>query len=191
MHALLDAFAQVLERVPEAELHLVGSGDGARDLAVRSERLGLGRAVTFGGTLRGDELVEAYHESSVVVVPSPTESEPFGMTLVEAMACGRPVVGADVGSTRVVVRDRVDGLLTPPDDPAALAHAVTWLLLDPELRQEMGTAGRQAAETRWDWSHSTRRTLEVLRAAGATPESGPRRTRSSRLRSRAVAPRRA
>ena len=109
--------------------------------------------------------MRAYQEASVVVLPSLTEAESFGMTLVEAMACGRPVVGSRVGGIPGVVRDGVDGLLVPPGDAPALAEALRRLLTDEELGATMGAEGRRAAESTWDWRHSTGTTLRVLREA--------------------------
>ena len=166
IRVLLQAFAQVLTEVPDAELHLVGAGDDMADLAALADRLGCNGSVVWRGALTGAELVAAYHGCSVVVLPSLTESESFGITLVEAMACGRPVVGSDVGGIRFVVRDGVDGLLAPPGDPGALARTLVRLLADPDLRERLGRAGRAEAERRWDWRHSTGRLLDILGGAG-------------------------
>ena len=163
---LLEAVA----RVPDARLVLVGDGDDVPHLRARASSLGLDDRIVFRGSLHGDALVRAYQDAAVVVLPSLTESESFGMTLVEAMACGRPVVGSAVGGIPFVVRDGVDGVLVPPGDASALAAALDRLLSSPEELERMGRAGREAAVDRWDWRHSMARTLDVLRdAATARP----------------------
>lgn len=73
------------------------------------------------------------------------------MALVEAMACGTPVVGSAVGGIPYVVDDGENGLLVPPGDPVALATACAGLLSDGVLADRMGAAGRRAAEQRYAW----------------------------------------
>lgn len=171
VHVLLDAFASLLPAVPDARLVLVGDGDDVPALRDRVELLGIGASVEWRGALTGAELVRAYQRGSVVVLPSLTESESFGMALVEAMACGRPVVGSRVGGIPWVVRDGVDGVLVPPGDAAALASELVDLLRDDARREALGAAGRAAAEERWDWRHSTVATLRLLgEAAGRRRE---------------------
>ena len=110
--------------------------------------------------------------AGVLALPSLTESESFGMALIEAMAAGCPVVGSDVGGIPHVIRDGVDGLLVPPGDAIALARA----LRRRPRRQRAGRAARRsrarrAAEQTWDWAHQEERTMAQLRA------TAPRRLR--------------
>ena len=163
VQVLVEAFASVVDAVPDARLVLVGDGDDVPHLREQAATLGVADRVELAGSLHGDDLVRAYQQASVVVLPSLTESESFGMTLVEAMSCGRPVVGSAVGGIPEVVRDEVDGLLVPPGDPAALAGALRRVLTDDELQARLGAAGRAAAEDTWDWRHSTATTLATLR----------------------------
>jgi glycosyltransferase involved in cell wall biosynthesis len=168
VEVLLSAFARMAS--PEARLVLVGDGDDVPALRAQAESLGVADRVAWRGALHDADLVRAYQQAAVVVLPSLTEAESFGMTLVEAMSCGRPVVGSDVGGIPYVVRDGVDGLLVPPGDADALAAALDRLLASPSERMRLGDAGRQAAVERWDWRHSLAGTLQVLRnAATAHP----------------------
>ena len=163
----VDTLLAAAAQVPTARLVLVGDGDDVPTLRARAASLGIEDRVVWRGSLHGEELVGAYQSAAVVVLPSLTESESFGMTLVEAMACGRPVVGSDVGGIPFVVRDGVDGLLVPPGDAAALARALERLLSSPEELTRLGEAGRQAAVERWDWRHSVAGTLAELEAAAS------------------------
>ncbi|GAA1930775.1 glycosyltransferase family 4 protein [Nocardioides marmoribigeumensis] len=168
VETLLEALARLSS--PEARLVLVGDGDDVPWLRSRATDLGIADRVVWRGSLHGDDLVHAYQDAAVVVLPSLTESESFGMTLIEAMSCGRPVVGSAVGGIPYVVRDGVDGLLVPPGDATALAAALDRLLSSPSERIRLGDAGRAAAVERWDWRHSLAGTLGVLRdAATARP----------------------
>ncbi len=168
VQVLVEAFARIAADAPEARLRLVGDGDDVPDLREQAAAAGLADRVELTGPLHGDDLVRAYQQACVVCLPSLTESESFGMTLVEAMACGRPVVASDVGGMPEVVRDGVDGLLVPPGDASALGDALLRLLDSPDERERLGSNGRDAAETTWDWRHTTATTLEVLRELAPT-----------------------
>ena len=82
-----------------------------------SAELGITDVVCWKGKLSGPALVDEYRAANVVALPSLTECESFGLVLIEAMACGRPVVGSDVGGIPFVIRPGVDGILVPPGDP--------------------------------------------------------------------------
>ncbi len=124
LHVLLDAMAELRRLVPAVQLDVVGDGDDVADLQQRAARLGLGASITWHGRLEQTRLPALYRRAGVTVLPSLTESESFGMALVEAMATGCPVVGSAVGGVPYVVRDGVDGVLVRPGDPAALAGAL-------------------------------------------------------------------
>ncbi len=165
LHVLVEALVRLRELVPDVGLDIVGAGDDVGALRARAERLGVAGCVEWHGSVAHAELPRLYREAGVTVLPSLTESESFGMTLVEAMACGCPVVGSAVGGIPFVVRDGVDGLLAEPGDPAGLAEALAAVLTDPARAAALGAAGRAAAVARWDWSRQRERTLDVLDAA--------------------------
>jgi glycosyltransferase involved in cell wall biosynthesis len=128
--------------VPDAQLRLVGDdGGAAQGLARRARQLGVADAVAFEGARPREELPAVYCSAAVCVVPSRFETFPY--TAVEAMACGRALVAARVGGLSEIVRDREDGLLVAPEDPRALAAAVTHLLGDGALRARLGAAARE------------------------------------------------
>jgi len=102
------------------------------------------------GWLPPEQLNSLYHRGDISLVPS-TWVEPFGITAVESMASGLPVIASRIGGLQESVVDGETGLLVPPEDPKALAAALRKLLDDPELRQRMGKAGRKRAEEVFDW----------------------------------------
>jgi glycosyltransferase involved in cell wall biosynthesis len=165
---LVRAFAEPELRDPlpdgPARLLLVGGGDAVGDHLRLAAGLGCGDRVTAAGELTGAALVEAVREAAVLVLPSRTEAESFGMALAEAMACGTPVVGSAVGGIPYVVADGETGLLVPPGDPGALAVACRKLLADGPLADRMGAAGRRRAEDRFAWAGLMERYLELLRS---------------------------
>lgn len=159
---LLDATRTVAETVPGTVVELVGAGDDVEELRAHARRLGIEEFVRFRGSLRGAELVAAYQAATVVVLPSVTESESFGITLLEASACGVPTVGSRVGGIPSVIRHGETGLLVPPADPAALAEALLAVLTDDALAARLGSRGRRMACDEYTWNRQIQRTTAVL-----------------------------
>ncbi|WP_459618566.1 glycosyltransferase family 4 protein [Bordetella sp. 2513F-2] len=120
----------------------------ARLRAIAREE-GVFEHVTFTGRRDRNEL-SPYYAASDVFVTTPWY-EPFGITPVEAMACGRPVVGADTGGIRSTVVHGQTGFLVPPRDPNALAGRLAALARDPELGRRMGEAGRRRVHRLYTW----------------------------------------
>jgi phosphatidylinositol alpha-mannosyltransferase len=113
--------------------------------------------VHIAGRVSEEEKWRLLHEADLLLAPS-LGGESFGIVLAEAFASGTPVVASDIAGYRDVVRDRVDGLLVPPGDAAALGNALHDLALDPGRRERMGQAARERAR-RFGW---TRVAGEVL-----------------------------
>lgn len=145
---MVDAFARLAGDLDDVSLLVAGEG---RDrVALRSlSRQARNRVVPLG-TVPHDELPR-YHAAADVFCSPAVGQESFGLTLVEAMAAGVPVVATDIPGYREVVRDGVDGLLVRPNDPAALADAIRRVLSEPELATALGAAGRvRALDFAWD-----------------------------------------
>lgn len=157
---LLEAYAEVAQR--QAAPLLVGGGKGWLYDAVfqRLEALGLRERVRFVGYLDEEELPLWYAAATVFVFPSIYEG--FGMPPLEAMACGTPVVASNTSSLPEVVGDA--GLTVSPYDPAALAEAISRLLADADLRQELRERGLQQARA-YSWRVTAERTLAAYEAA--------------------------
>jgi glycosyltransferase involved in cell wall biosynthesis len=111
--------------------------------------LGIANITQFAGRLSQDDLPVYYAAADVCVVPS--HYEPFGLVTIEAMACGTPVVGSDVGGLQFTVVPEETGLLAPPKDEAAFAAALDRILLNPEWRNQLGQAARKRVETKFSW----------------------------------------
>jgi glycosyltransferase involved in cell wall biosynthesis len=146
---LFKAIALAAHSVPDITLEIVGDGNARTAWEAAVKGYGLSDRVIFSGTLVDGDLVAAYHRASVVVLPSITEAESFGMCLIEAMACGRPVIGSRVGGIPFVISHEKDGLLAPPGDPEALAAAIIELGHDSKMRRDMGLRGREKVEDRY------------------------------------------
>jgi glycosyltransferase involved in cell wall biosynthesis len=146
---LFEAIALVTRTISDLQLEIVGDGTGRARWEATVEERGVSDWVTFSGVLAGSDLVAAYHRATIVVLPSTTEAESFGMCLIEAMSCGRPVIGSRIGGIPFVVDHGLDGLLVTPGDPAALARAIIELSNDPQGRAAMGLQGRLKVESRF------------------------------------------
>jgi glycosyltransferase involved in cell wall biosynthesis len=123
--------------------------------------------VTFHGFVGEDEKVEWLRRATVVVQPS--RKEGWGLTVLEANACGAPVVAADVPGLRDSVRDGETGLLVRSRDPGALALALARVLGDPGLRDRLAR-GALAWAARFGWDEVAAELASVLRAVAARAE---------------------
>lgn len=124
-----------------------------------AEDLGVADRVRFLGRRQPDELRWCYAAGDVAVTTP--WYEPFGLTPLEAMACGRPVVGSAVGGIAFTVADGETGMLVPPRDPDALAAALRRLLADPALRERMGRSARHRVEDAFTWRTVAERTAAL------------------------------
>ncbi|WP_229440705.1 glycosyltransferase [Massilia sp. BSC265] len=130
-----------------------GGGDGLELARLRSVAADLGIAAHVRFTGQQPRAVLRDYYSAANVFASTPWYEPFGITPVEAMACARPVVGAEVGGIKSTVSDSVTGFLIPSRDPAALADRLARLHRHPELARAMGEAGRRRACEHYTWRH--------------------------------------
>lgn len=144
---LLEALALV--RRP-FECVIVGDGSHRPYCEELCHRLGLDRSVRFVGYVRAAE-VAAYYRSATAAVFSSVWPEPFGLSGLEALRHGVPVVAFDVGGVREWLEDGVSGLLAPNLDRAAFAERVERLLADPTLARRLGEQGRALAAERFDF----------------------------------------
>lgn len=130
----------------------------ARLMAVREE-CELEDALVWMGVLQENDLPAFYGAADVFVLPS--RYELFGMVMIEAMACGVPVVATRFGGPAEVISHGVDGMLVDPRDTRSMAEEIRTLLEDPALRKAMGAAARARVERTYSWEASARRHLEL------------------------------
>jgi colanic acid/amylovoran biosynthesis glycosyltransferase len=126
---------------------LVGGGPCQAELEQKRSELGLQEWVEMPGAATQEEVAGWWRRASIGVLTSDNEGMP--VSLMEAAACGVPVVATAVGGVPELVLDGVTGLLVTPGDPAALARALQWLLLDRDLREQMGGAARKRIENKF------------------------------------------
>lgn len=160
----IHALSMLRRDFPKMRYILVGDGhDEARLRSIASD-LGVEDRVGFVGPMRDDELPEAYATSTIYLGASRVDKEinveGFGISFLEAGACGVPSVAGDSGGVRSAVRDGETGILVPPTDIEAITGAIRALLLNPERRAAMGRAARLAVETHYNWDRVARDTRE-------------------------------
>jgi len=163
----IERIKPVLEAMPDARLALVGDGPYRQQL----EKIFAGTPAQFVGYLAGEELAAAYASGDAFVFPSSTET--LGLVLLEAMAAGCPVVGANRGGIPDIVSDGVNGCLYEPEGPdggaASLTAAVQRLLGDTSERQALRHNARQEAE-RWGWAGATEQLRGYYRTLLGKPD---------------------
>jgi glycosyltransferase involved in cell wall biosynthesis len=153
---------RAVAKQPETALLLAGDGDLRSDFEQLANDLGITDRVVFAGRVETAELPSLYRAADLLVLPSETRGEAFGMVLLEAMASGRPVIASDLPGVRSVVDHGADGLLVEAGNSEALAAALaTFAQMPRATRLALGAAGRQKVEDRYDWTRIGRK-LEAL-----------------------------
>jgi phosphatidylinositol alpha-mannosyltransferase len=178
---LLDAMPRILARFPGAVLTVVGDGPWRRYYERRARGGKLGTSVRFVGQVFDDR--PAYYRSADLYL-CPTTIASFGVTLLEAMACGTPMIVSDNFGFRSVIDGGEEAVVIPKDDPTAWADTTIALLDDPERRAAMGRAGVEKA-AQFAWPRIARAELAVYERvlgrsarAAKSPITDPRYVRA-------------
>lgn len=145
---------------PDARLEIAGAGDGRAELERLVASLDLTNRVTFLGRISEEDKLALLRRAWALAFTSPKEG--WGITNLEAAACGTPVVASDSPGIRESVRDGETGYLVPHGDTAALAAAMHRLAADRQLVESLGSRGRQFAQT-FTWDRAAKETDAHLR----------------------------
>lgn len=151
---MIQAIALLRNRCPDLLYAIVGDGEERARLEAMTGELGVGDHVRFHGEVSDQELVRCYQQCDLFVLPNREvegDFEGFGMVLVEAQACGRPVLAGDSGGTAETMRVGETGVVVDCGAAPALADAVARLLAAPERLHEMGVAARAWVLGHYDW----------------------------------------
>jgi mannosylfructose-phosphate synthase len=167
---LVQAFAEVAARDATARLHLAIGGDRMQpgeEALLESFRklagdLGVAERVSFSGFVPDADMADLYRAADIFVLSS--RYEPFGMTAVEAMACGTPVVVTSHGGLCRVLRFGIDGLFADTFDPLDLAITILKPLQYPRLAARLSKRGAEAARKGFTWTGITQQLLEATLA---------------------------
>ena len=162
---LVDAAALVVRQVPDARFVIAGEGELRGALEHQIKHLGLEKHVILAG-FRPDIL--ALHKAFDIFVMS-SVTEGLGTSLLDAAACGKPIVATTAGGIPEVVEDGQTGILVPPRDHQAMADAIVKLLKDDALRTRMGAAGLSLAHARFSAERMVQDTLRVYERVASRP----------------------
>jgi glycosyltransferase involved in cell wall biosynthesis len=146
------AIQRVKEKIPSLRVLFGGGGSRLATYMTMAKSMGLGSTIHFTGYIPQQQLREYYNGCAVFVLPSQSpELETFGIVLLEAMACGRPVITTvAAGMAEDIIRHET-GIVIRMGDPEALAEAILTVLRNDALGKRMGLAGRRLIENTYDW----------------------------------------
>jgi glycosyltransferase involved in cell wall biosynthesis len=172
----LETAVRALADIPETELLIVGGpprpelrqDPACTGLARLAGGLGVSDRVMFTGRVSHDAMPSLLRSADLLV--DVAWYEPFGMAVLEAMACGTPVVASAIGGHRDTVVDGTTGVLVPPGQPSLLARRIRHLLASPMLLEGYGIAAADRAQARYSWDRVGRETVAVY--DHATGQSG-------------------
>jgi glycosyltransferase involved in cell wall biosynthesis len=165
---LLKAAAEVIHKYPNVKLAILGEGTEHKELEKQALELGIAAKVEFPGRIGPEDVPSYLAAADIFCFASITETQ--GLATLEAMAAGLPVAAVDASGTSDAVADGKQGFLTP-NDSAALAQAIEKLVVDPDLRKEMGAEAHSKAKE-FDILHQAQRLLSVYEEAKEAAKAG-------------------
>lgn len=161
---LLEAFSHNAQRATHnTKLIIVGGGDKRNDYEQLARELKIEKDVIFAGRVSDEELVNYYNLADIFVLPSVDKSEAFGIVLIEAMACGVPVMASDLPGVRSVFQNGAQGITVAPGSARHLQKKLEEYLRNPQKRLKMGRAARELVEEKYDWKKIGEKLNQVVK----------------------------
>jgi glycosyltransferase involved in cell wall biosynthesis len=162
---LIKAMPHVLKKHKNARLKIVGYGPLESELKEVIYELNLGDEVEIVKNVSDEELLMIYNSSDLFVLPSIVDSqgntEGLGVVLLEAMACGLPVVGSNVGGIPEIINDMKSGLLVQEKDILGLSKSIFLIINDKELREKLAYSSLKIVENKFNWKYVSKRYVNV------------------------------
>ncbi|MDD4908502.1 MAG: glycosyltransferase [Candidatus Omnitrophica bacterium] len=161
---LIMAMVEVIKSFPKAKLLVIGDGPERTSLEALAIRLGLKDNVLFLGVVKNADLPRYYISADIFCLPSVElagQTEALGVVLLEAMACGTPVIASRVGGTLDIIEDGHNGLLVPQKSPHELSSAIIAILSNPEAARKFSTNGRATIEKKFSWEYVVDRFYKI------------------------------
>jgi len=161
LNYLIEAMKTIRKEIPDVHLYIMGKGQEERNLKRLTDKLQLNSSITFlTKPIPNYEMPELYSECDIYVQPSIIE--PYGIAVLEAMACGKPVVGTNVGGMRDTINEET-GFLAEPGNSEEIAKYIK-LLYNKDTRKKMGISARKRAVEEFDWRCIAQKYVGVINA---------------------------
>lgn len=168
---LIEALPSILKEVPSATLTIVGRGDLEGAYKQMAQDAGLADKITFVNDASDNALVNYYSQASLLVLPSINQSEAFGLVLLEAMACGKPVIASNLPGVRSVFKKGRHGLRIQPGDVKDLSHKIIYLLTHKNVAHRMGQAAKELVAKRYSWPAAGAKLNEIYYRVRYVPKN--------------------
>ena len=164
---LLDAISILRLEYPEILLRIVGKGPEQKSLMQKVRQLKIDNNVVFSGTVVNHKLPDIYRKADVFVIPSIInengETEGLGTVTLEAMACGVPVIGTNVGGIPDIIRNRVTGLLVEEKNGQMIADSIVEIMTNKHLRDEMCKNAHLLVDEKFSWDIISKQFIKLYR----------------------------
>jgi len=155
MSDLISSIKEVLKKHATVKLKTVGSGPKEQQITTHINELNLEKHVEIIDNISDDDLLKLYNSSDLFVLPSIIDSqgntEGLGVVLIEAMACGLPVIGSNIGGIPDIVHDGETGLLVPQKDISELSKSIIKLIENPDLMEKIANKGYKMVKANFSW----------------------------------------
>lgn len=158
VHFLIQATSLILREIPNIRLKLIGDGPEKQKIRELIKKLNLEDVISISDYINYQNLPDIYRESDIFILPSMNEGVP--KTVLEAMACGKPIVISDFSHLRELISD--SGLMFQKGDIDALAGAILKLMNNETLRKEYGKNARNKIIKKYSWDNTVEKTTEIM-----------------------------
>jgi phosphatidylinositol alpha-1,6-mannosyltransferase len=162
---MIRATALLKQQFPEILYAIIGRGECLESLQSLTAELNINDHVQFLTEVTDPQMIQCYQQSDVFILPNRTignDIEGFGMVLVEAQACGKPVIAGDSGGTKETMLLNESGFVIDCTDEQLISNTITKLLADPEYSQQMGNIGRKHVEAELDWQAHVQKASQLF-----------------------------
>ncbi|MCD6471338.1 glycosyltransferase family 4 protein [bacterium] len=163
VNILLKAIAKLKSAISDFKLLIIGNGNLRPFYEKIAKDLRVGDRVVFVGRIPDQSLPDFYNLANIFILPSTTKSEAFGLVLLEAMACAKPIIVSNLPGPRTLVKKNINGLLVKPGDVGDLMEKLKFLLENKKIAKEWGINSRKLVEEKYNWSVIGQKIEEVYK----------------------------
>lgn len=160
---LIESMADLKFKMEKVKLLVIGEGDNKAFFQSMAEKLNLNDSIDFLGKVDSKFLPSFYNISDVLVLPSINDSEGFGMVLLEAGACNKPVIGTYAGGMPYLIKNGFNGYLAKPKDVNSLSKCILKILNDHKVAKVLGENGYKKVKEKFTWDIASKNSIEVFR----------------------------